>query len=133
MNNQHFIRLTLAALVALLVPATLWAQPDDATNLNHFSFSARAGFNITGRFKNLGALTLTPSTRLTPNGDPYNYDNGYVLTDVSGNAGGQTWYWGYDGPGQISGNTILMSRSTPNPTQNRPLVSGVATRIWAGN
>ena len=35
-----------------------------------------------------------------------------MLTDTSGNAGGQTWYWGYDDSSkQISGNTILMSKT----------------------
>ncbi len=38
-----------------------------------------------------------------------------MLTDVSGNAGGQTWNWGYDSSGQVSGNTILMHRTTPPP------------------
>ncbi|HWF18136.1 MAG TPA: hypothetical protein VG754_02670 [Verrucomicrobiae bacterium] len=122
MNYRSFAWFTLAAApFALLAPKTAFAQDDGSTtNLNHFRLSARVGFNITGRFKNLGSLTLTPSGRTTPNGDPYNYDNGYVLTDVSGSAGGQTWYWGYDGPGQISGNTILMTRSTPSGNTEAP-------------
>src|SRR5256885_10986486 len=49
--------------------------------------------------------TLFPYTTL--------FRSGYVLTDVSGNLGGQTWYWGYDdSASQISGNTILLNRST---------------------
>jgi hypothetical protein len=114
MNNRYFTRSMLAASMTLVPATTLLAQQDDSTNYNHFRFSARAGFNVSARFKNLGALTLTPSTRTTPDGSHYNYDNGYVLTDVSGSAGGQTWNWGYDAPSQISGNTILMSRSTPD-------------------
>ncbi len=122
MRNLHLMRYFLAAAIALLVPGALRAQDDDATNLNHLSLSARAGFNITSRFKNLGTLTLTPSARLTPDGNPYNYDNGYVYTDVSGNAGGQTWNWGYDTAGQVSmaNSTISMTRSTPSVNSESP-------------
>jgi len=76
--------------------------------------SARFGFNISARFK--GFSTLPPpssSTRRTPHGDAYNYDDGYVLTDNSGNFGGQSWYWGYDDSSkQVSGNNVLLSRSS---------------------
>src|SRR5207248_6705068 len=61
----------------------------------------------------LASLPQPASSRLTPRGDRYNYDDGYLLTDTSGNYGGQTWYWGYDNSAnQISGNTIMLSRST---------------------
>jgi len=51
--------------------------------------------------------------RRTPNGDAYNYNNGYVLTDISGNAGNQTWYWGYDNSSQVNfaNNTIAFDRT----------------------
>src|ERR1700722_5672395 len=120
MKIFKFHRFILAAALVLLAPGALRADDDNSTNRNHLRFSARAGFNINARFKNLGALNLTPNGRLTPNGDHYNYNNGYVLTDVSGNAGGQTWYWGYDAPSQISGNTILMSRSSVMPNTASP-------------
>src|SRR6185436_7145750 len=62
---------------------------------------------------------------------PYNYDDGYVLTDSSGNAGGQTWYWGYDNSaGQISdgttfpANTILLSRATTDGSFASPEMDG---------
>src|ERR1700677_4439761 len=112
MKHQLFTRFILVAAFALLVPAAAFADEDDSTNLNHFSFSARAAFNINARFKNLGSLTPA-AARTTPDGAAYNYSNGYVLTDISGSAGGQTWNWGYDSSSQISGNTILMSRAVP--------------------
>lgn len=122
MNNRHFIRPVLAVAIALVAAAPLMAQIEDsADDPNHLSFAARAGFGITARFKDLGTITLPPNPRTTPNGDPYNYNNGYVYTDVSGNAGGQTWYWGYDNSTtQRSGNTILLSRSTPDPNAESP-------------
>src|SRR6187551_3113341 len=96
--NTHSL---VVASLALLTPS-LRAQED---NENRFSFSGRFGFNMSAKFK---GVALTPSgvggTRTTPDGTAYNYDNGYVLTDISGNAGDQTWNWGYDDSSkQISG------------------------------
>ena len=89
----------------------------DEAATNRLTFSARFGFDIKSKFKGISPMSApnnlrsTPSQPGRPNGDPYNYDDGYVLTDISGNAGGQTWYWGYDSGSQISGDTILLSRS----------------------
>ena len=105
------------SLLFMLVPVALWANEVDT---NRLTFSARFGFNISATFKGLSGLpTGGGQPRLTPNGAQYNYDDGYVLTDVSGNAGGQTWNWGYDRsqdegtslPSQIVGDTIALSRS----------------------
>jgi hypothetical protein len=84
----------------------------DTNRLDRFSLNARFGLNISAKFKRASRLSLTAPSRTTPDGNQYNYDDGYVLTDISGNAGGQTWNWGYDQPGQIAGNTISMHRST---------------------
>lgn len=114
----------LAALTAVLLVSTASAADQSDTNrLNRFGFSARIGFGVTAKFKSLGQLSLA-APRTTPNGHAFNYDDGYVLTDVSGNFGDQTWYWGYDGPGQISGDTILMHRSSVLP--NLPSTQGRA-------
>jgi hypothetical protein len=80
--------------------------------LNRFSLNARFGLNISAKFRSVSGITLTAPPRTTPDGSQYNYDDGYVLNDVSGHAGNQTWNWGYDQSGQIAGNTILMHRST---------------------
>ena len=96
----------------LCASATTHAQQDMT---NQLTLSARFGFNISARFKGLGTLPAPSlsSSRKTPHGDAYNYDDGYVLTDSSGSFGGQTWYWGYDNSSkQISGNNILMSRNS---------------------
>jgi len=104
----------LALFVSLLLAPTSSSAEDSGTNyLNQVTVSARFGFNMSARFKGLAALPLPMSSRLTARGDHYNYDDGYVLTDNSGNFGGQTWYWGYDNSAsQIAGNTVLLSRST---------------------
>jgi hypothetical protein len=117
------INQVLQTVSALCVIA--WTAGAEEIVTNRLSFSARLGFNASARFKGLTVAPVgTPSTsRRTPlqpgrpDGDAYNYDNGYVLPDVAtveyGNNDGMTWYWGYDdSASQISDNTILLSRTT---------------------
>lgn len=92
-------------LAALLSPLAQAADEESAFT-SRLSLASRAAFNISARFDGLGT---GGSLRITPNGDAYNYDDGYKLTDSSGNAGDKTWYWGYDDSvNQVSGNTILL-------------------------
>ncbi|MCW5554116.1 MAG: hypothetical protein KIS67_18415 [Verrucomicrobiae bacterium] len=98
-----------AAVVGLLIPGLALAA-DEPAQKHRLSFAPRVGFNVAAKFEGVGAVGLY---RTTPNGDGYNYDDGYILTDISGNQGGQTWYWGYDdSAAQVSGDTIRLSRST---------------------
>src|SRR5436190_1160656 len=107
--HKTYWSVSLAVCLCTIVAS---AQNDET---NRISLSGRFGFNIKARFKGLSTLPPPGSTRTTPGGDNYNYDDGYVLTDNSGNFGGQTWYWGYDNSAaQISGNNIILSRSTLN-------------------
>lgn len=110
---------TLLWTVAVLVAATGNAAAQEFTN--RISASARFGFNISGKFKGIGHGLFnapapnprrTPSQPGRPDGDLYNYDDGYVLSDISGSVDGLTSYWGYDSAGQISGNSVLLSRAT---------------------
>jgi hypothetical protein len=51
------------------------------------------------------------------------YEDGYVYIDISGNAGGQTWYWGYQSSAQIVGNYITFrSRRPLSPTSEEVLI-----------
>jgi len=104
----------------LLLATAVSAEQDLQTYLNstnRVTLSLRFGLNISGKFKGLGSSFASGAPlaagRRTPNGDAYNYDNGYVLTDVSGNAGGMTWYWGYDKAGQVNAgaNTVAFDRT----------------------
>src|SRR5258708_8470549 len=101
----------LALLAAGVLTPGLALAENDVTN--RLTLSARFGFNIPVRFGGLASLPAPALARRTPQGDAYNYDDGFVLTDISGNFGGQTWYWGYDSSArQISGNNILLSRNS---------------------
>jgi hypothetical protein len=115
---------TAAVSAAPATPPPLERAYLDSTN--RITASVRFGLNISGKFKNPGG-SLNPRAaaangRRTPNGDHYNYDDGYVLTDSSKNAGGQSWYWGYDHASQVNAgaNTIDFSRTTAPglPAQN---------------
>jgi len=116
MKRNHCLCLVL--LTGALLPLAAARAEQDVTN--RLTLSARFGFNITAKFKGFsggetvpGPARSTPPQPGRPSGDAYNYDDGYVLTDVSENFGGETWYWGYDdSASQIAGNTILLSRTT---------------------
>lgn len=113
--------LALAMPVLLAANASAQSNPGDAVYqdaTNRVSLSLRFGLNINAKFKGIGG-SLNPSMyngfgRKTAEGDKYNYDNGYVLTDVSGNAGGQSWYWGYDNASQVNAgnNTVSFDHTT---------------------
>lgn len=87
---------------------------------NHVTLSLRFGLNIHAKFRGIGGSFAPGSAtagngRLTPNGDLYNYDNGYVLTDSTGNFLNVTTYWGYDSTAtqyNPVADTISFNRST---------------------
>ena len=104
----------VVVLASLLLGAVAASADEDATNrLNRVTVSARFGYHISARFSGVAVSQQPLGPRTTPRGDLYNYDDGYVRRDISGNANGQTWYWGYDNSAsQVAGNTILLDRST---------------------
>jgi len=123
-TNQYLWVVKTMAL--LLVAANASAQSNSGDMIyqdstNRLSLSLRFGLNINAHFKGIGGSlnpsSSNPGNRKTPEGDRYNYDDGYVLTDVSGNAGGQSWYWGYDNASQVNaGNsTVAFSHTTATP------------------
>ena len=102
--------------VATLGLLSVSAQPFTPVDLgpvpraspNRVSASFRMAFNVAVNFENIGAFNPGTS-QTTPEGAAFNYDDGYVLTDSSGNTMGYTRYWGYNDNNQVSGvGTLLM-------------------------
>jgi hypothetical protein len=110
MKTDHYNRVIQAAGLFLFAVATVARAEDEvySDSTNRLTLSLQFGLNINASFKGIGGR-LNPSATL-----PGHYDNGYVLTDISGNAGGQTWYWGYDNSSQLNtaNNTITFDRTT---------------------
>ena len=107
---------------ALLVATAVSAEQSAQTSLNstnRVTLKLRLGFNISGKFNGVGS-TFGPGSplanpRITPHGDKYNYDDGYVFADGSGIKDGLTWYWGYDSTSQVQAsgaNSIDMHRNS---------------------
>jgi hypothetical protein len=66
------------------------------------------GMNITVDFKRLDGLALSNPGSPTGSAVNRNYDNGYNRVDVSTNAGGMTWYWGYQNPNSVQGDNLSL-------------------------
>lgn len=53
-------------------------------------------------FRGLGDFNSPNSPAPTGGGQDYNYDDGFVNVDSSGNIGGETWNWGYENASQYN-------------------------------
>jgi hypothetical protein len=81
---------------------------------NRLGLNYRMGLNITVDFRKLGGLALSDPGPAIGSTFNRNYDNGYNRVDSSTNAGGVTWYWGYEHSQSVQGtNLVLNSYSTP--------------------
>src|SRR2546430_558944 len=87
-------------------------EGDAPLSKNRFGLSYRMGFNISARFKNVGGYPALGNSGLTPNGAPWNYDNGYNLDDAPGTPPGSTWYWGYIDASQVHDGNLYLSRAS---------------------
>jgi hypothetical protein len=84
---------------------------------NKVSLSYRMGLNITVDFKKLGGFgNPNDPGPDTGSAEDRTYDDGYNRVDVSGNAGGQTWYWGYSDPSSIQGGNMVLHHATSPST-----------------
>ena len=119
------MKLPLAAVALVLMAGLsvpiLCAQDrtTENPNPNWFSFGPQFGMNINARFKYVGNVNSASPGPATGGGMNRTYNNGFVNVDSSGNAGGQTWNWGYQNPSQVQGNTMtFIASSAVNGAQN---------------
>jgi hypothetical protein len=113
--KKHLIVLTLmAGLFAPNLHAADTAADDP--NPNWFSFGPGFGLNIGARFKYLGNVSPAAPGPATGGDVNRTYDDGYVRVDSTGNAGGQTWNWGYHNAPQVQGDTLTMHAASVNGT-----------------
>jgi len=94
-----------------VIPFGVRAQNDTSTDWNHFGLDFQMGFNIKAKFMDSG-LGAAPAGPSAGGAVDRRYNDGFVNVDSSGNAGGQTWNWGYQHPSQVSGDTLLMHATT---------------------
>jgi hypothetical protein len=116
--------LTLAAATPFVLHG---ADSSETDNPNRWSLGARFGMNFKADFHN-NAAGNPGNTGVNPGpatgGVDHNYDDGYVRVDSSGNAGGRTWYWGYQNSSQyhVVGDTMqfhaIQSSSPSVPANN---------------
>lgn len=119
MKKSHIILPVLVATSSLAVPVN---NSFEDSFMDHLTFSARFGFGVSAKF----------GARITPDGSLYNYIDGYVLTDSTGNfdpfsqvpgahtvPGGITSNWGYD-------NSVRQANGAPSLAY----FDGTATTIY---
>lgn len=98
-------------VLALFFTGALHSVSAEGDFTDRIKVHTRIGYFIEADVE-YGVDTVSPSYGTTPDGDAYNYEDGYVLTGPNGDSGGVTWYWGYDDASQVVGDTIQMTRST---------------------
>src|ERR1039457_3275054 len=92
---------SIGSIIALATAAHLPAAELGETSMNEFRFGPSFGFNITAKFSGFQPYALAPSPAAGSLVDR-NYVDGYMRVDSSGNAGNQTWNWGYQNSAQYN-------------------------------
>ena len=122
--------LTNSAPVASAQPELFGGNPDSSAFLRipsdtddwtrHFRIGALVGMNISANFSMNGTFKISgnnPSQGI--------FDDGYVLTDNTGDAFGQTGYWGYDHASQLNGSSLTFHAASSFSAASSGKESGV--------
>ncbi|MDB6028334.1 MAG: hypothetical protein JWM68_4557 [Verrucomicrobiales bacterium] len=89
-----------------------------STHRQRIGVGYRMNYNVSTKFNNLGGFTARSNPGpATGSAVDRTYDDGFNRVDVSGNAGGQTWFWGYNSASQVVGDSIVMSSRSSNGNQ----------------
>jgi len=96
-------RIVLSTTLALAAVTPLVVRGEDSTeNLNLFSFGPSFGINFKAEFNNGTPILNNVNPGPPAGGANHTYNDGYVLVDSSGDAGGLTTYWGYQNASQYN-------------------------------
>jgi hypothetical protein len=110
----------LGGFMAWAVPVRAQYDPDWAS---HIRVGATLGLNIKASFKSDGSQNNRP---------PGVYDNGYVLTDKTGNLDGLTRYFGYDSGVYSPAENTLKFSDTRSFTPDSALSSEHSGEVFPG-
>ena len=99
----------------LTLAATPFAMhgADSSDSLNRWSLGPRIGLNFKADFRNSASFFNPVNPGPAAGGADHTYDDGYVLVDSSGNAGGLTWNWGYQNASQVAGDSMQFHAIQP--------------------
>ena len=125
-------RIIFSATLALAATPFAMHGADSLDNPNRFFFGPRFGLNFKADFHSDASYFNAVNPGTAVGGADHTYNDGYVLVDSSGNAGGLTRYWGYQNPSQVVGGNVSMqfhaidssspSSATDNPQYGAELV-----------
>ena len=100
-------RLILSTTLALAATPFAVMAEDAPENPNRFSFGPTLGLNFKANFQNSASYFNSVAPASGAGGFAnHTYNDGYVLVDSSGNAGGLTINWGYQNASQVVGGTV---------------------------
>ncbi|MEX2381424.1 MAG: hypothetical protein WD490_03495 [Opitutales bacterium] len=102
-------------LAGTLCLASASARDTDFHGPNRVSFNTRFMFNVRAEFTGMGDFPVRTHPGAALDGIDHFYDDGFNRVDSSGNAGGDTWFWGYDHGAQVQNDALLMSTSHVPP------------------
>jgi hypothetical protein len=110
--KAHWPLRTTQAAACLAGAFSALAQIDEselALDRNRLSVGARLSFGVSARVANVGTGAPTAPE----------YHNGFVRPDISGNADGKTWYWGYETADQVTGDVLNLSSALEAPSDGQ--------------
>jgi len=110
--KNTFIPLTLALTSGSFI-SCLHASDAPVPHASWFSLGPQFGLKLNAKFNQLGNLGSSSPGPATGGGLDRTYNDGFVKVDSSGNAGGQTWNWGYQSGSQVQGDAVVMSAAAP--------------------
>jgi hypothetical protein len=120
--KAHFSLFAFAIFTSIIVPTRAAVDPDVFVDIKksaapsnwRFGLGHAPIFGLKTEFTGLGKFASPFFPQPLGGGIDYNYDDGFVHVDSSGNIGNETWNWGYANNSQYDptgGGSIAMSQS----------------------